>query len=83
MGVKTSWQWGDKVKVARAAGSPSYSATSWAGKACPAGTAVRLEAACLTYGTTSPRNNGCSPNSVRVTLCSRRARRQEMSELPT
>ena len=57
MELKTSWQWGDKVKVARAAGiGPSYLCDIMGGrKVCPANTAVRLEAACLTYGYDIPK----------------------------
>lgn len=58
MELKTSWQWGDKGKVAKAAGlrASNFCAILYGHSACSADTAVRLEAACLAYGYDIPKD---------------------------
>ena len=58
MELKTSWQWGDKGKVAKAAGlrASNFCAILYGHSACSADTAIRLEAACLTYGYDIPKD---------------------------
>lgn len=58
MELKTSWQWGDKGKVAKAAGlqASNFCDILYGRSACSADTAVRLEAACLTYGYDIPKD---------------------------
>ena len=60
MELKTSWQWGDKGKVAKAAGlrASNFCAILYGRSACSADTAVRLEAACLTDGYGIPKDQG-------------------------